>query len=229
VFYLALAHHIVHVQDETSEPDGSGTPENRQGMLADQSGLARNMSGRMGRSTPNGPLQSKNLHVAPPSLLEKTSETSGDVQTSEPDDPAAPKNADDGHSHLSAEVFVTTETSEMSEVREYAAANSVEQPEGAQGRPWTLAELMQQMAVLLRNGASFASIAKTFKREGLTCDGVIALNTVSTIARLWERHKQQVPCPQCGDADWDHDASGQVICIPCSERDESTTYGADHA
>jgi hypothetical protein len=99
VFSLALAHHLVHLKDEMSEPDVSRTPQHTQDRSADPSGQTDDMSGRLERTTPDDPPQSSDMHAAHTHLSGKTSESSSDVQTSDPDDPIEPKNADDGHIH----------------------------------------------------------------------------------------------------------------------------------
>ena len=40
-----------------------------------------------------------------------------------------------------------------------------------------------------------AGLPRPFERQGLTCEGVSALNNMGTIDRLRETHKQQAPCP----------------------------------
>jgi hypothetical protein len=124
VFYLAPAHHIVHLKDKTSEPDVSRNPRNIYDMSADQSEPTDEMASQMNRSTPNGSPPLQNMHSAPTSLLGKTSEP----------DLIEPKNVNDGHVHLSAGMSVTTKISERSEVLEHAAATSIEQSDAELNR-----------------------------------------------------------------------------------------------
>ena len=72
--------------------------------------------------------------------------------------------------------------------------------------------------VLLRNGVSFGRIARPFERQGLTCEGVSALNNMGTIDRLGKRinsgrrvHSAAKPTGI---------AMRAARCLyPCSERD----------